>query len=172
MKNISWFSLCLTVFISVLLSSAVSLQVSKEYLSKDKQFRVVDIKQLSEKLMKNFSGPEFAQEIKLAKNEFFENAGILDETSDDFEVRMALFVDWFLLDRNLKSQEKTPVELSLEGSVFEMQEEEKVQFLALSQLKMLGVFLLTLYQVCFLSIYILEFSLPNLKQAYCVHYHS
>lgn len=65
MKNISWFSLCLTVFISVLLSSAVSLQVSKEYLSKDKQFRVVDIKQLSEKLMKNLESTLKEQETEL-----------------------------------------------------------------------------------------------------------
>lgn len=68
---------------------------------------------LVEKLMNHFAGPEFADEVSAAKHEFFDRAGILDEMANDFEMKMAQFVDWYLFSRPLRKNGATPVATAL-----------------------------------------------------------
>lgn len=66
-----------------------------------------------EKLMSAFAGADHAEEVAEAKKEFFDRAGILDETAQDFEMKMAQFVDWYLFSRPLTKSQKTPLETAL-----------------------------------------------------------
>lgn len=65
-----------------------------------------------EKLMHHFAGKAFADEVADAKREFFDRAGILDETSGDFESKMAQFVDWYLFSRPTRQSKETPVAIA------------------------------------------------------------
>ncbi len=80
---------------------------------------------LVEKLMKHFASDAFADEVKVAKKEFFDQAGILDEFSTDFEMKMAQFVDWYLFSRPLPGLHRTPMEVALEGESRIFTEEER-----------------------------------------------
>jgi hypothetical protein len=62
---------------------------------KDPLFQVMD------KVLAHFAGSHFADEVKKAKQEFFDNAGILEETSAQFELRMNQFFDWYFFTRPL-----------------------------------------------------------------------
>lgn len=66
--------------------------------------------QLMDKILHHFAGPQFQDEVRLAKSEFFDNAGILDEHSEQFELRMSQFFDWFLFTREMKGFAQTPLE--------------------------------------------------------------
>lgn len=69
-----------------------------------------------EKLTTHFTGSEYAKEVKLAKSEFFERAGIIDETDATFDVRMSQFLDWYLFTRKLSDHELTPIELAKQSN--------------------------------------------------------
>lgn len=69
--------------------------------------------QLIEKILNNFAGEQFSDEVRLAKAEFFDNAGILDEKSEQFELRMSQFFDWYFFTRELKGFAKTPLDATL-----------------------------------------------------------
>ncbi|MFP5518676.1 MAG: hypothetical protein ACLGGX_02140 [Bdellovibrionia bacterium] len=71
-----------------------------------------EYEQLSEKILKHFVEGQFRDELLMAKKEFFENSGTLDEHSDHFEARMSQFYDWYFLTRELKGYGKTPLESS------------------------------------------------------------
>lgn len=64
---------------------------------------------LMDKILSHFAGPEFQEEVRLAKSEFFDNAGILDEKSDQFELRMSQFFDWYFFTRELRGFSQTPL---------------------------------------------------------------
>src|SRR4051794_17035481 len=66
--------------------------------------------QLIEKILAHFAGEEFKDELRLAKSEFFDNAGILDENSPQYELRLSQFFDWYLMTRDLKGYGQTPLE--------------------------------------------------------------
>ncbi len=65
-----------------------------------------------EKLVLYYTGNEFTEEVKLAKAEFFERAGIVDEHDASFDVRMSQFLDWYVFSRPLSSLQKTPIEVA------------------------------------------------------------
>ncbi len=65
---------------------------------------------LVEKILAHFGGDLFKDEVRMAKSEFFDNAGILDEHSDHFELRMSQFFDWYFFTRELKGYAQTPLE--------------------------------------------------------------
>lgn len=67
--------------------------------------------QLMDKILQHFAGAQFQDEVRLAKSEFFDNAGILDEQSDQFELRMSQFFDWYLFTRELKGFGQTPLDV-------------------------------------------------------------
>lgn len=66
--------------------------------------------QLMDKILQHFAGDLFKEEVRLAKSEFFDNAGILDEHSDHFELRMSQFFDWYFFTRELRGFAQTPLE--------------------------------------------------------------
>lgn len=68
-----------------------------------------------EKIVQHFTSPAFSEEVKLAKAEFFERSGIVDELSPDFDLRMSQFLDWYIFTRTT-SQGKTPLELVISKS--------------------------------------------------------
>lgn len=62
------------------------------------------------KILNHFVGESFKDELALAKKEFFENAGTLDEHSNHYESRMAQFYDWYFFTRELVGYKQTPLE--------------------------------------------------------------
>ncbi len=80
------------------MSEIVPLEVALEY------------QRLMEKILNHFAGEKFQDEVRMAKSEFFDNAGILDEHSDQFELRMSQFFDWYFFTRELKGYAQTPLE--------------------------------------------------------------
>lgn len=66
--------------------------------------------QLIEKILGHFAGEQFKEEVRIAKSEFFDNAGILDEHSEQFELRMSQFFDWYFFTRELRGYAQTPLE--------------------------------------------------------------
>jgi hypothetical protein len=72
----------------------------------DKYFAVMN------KILQHFAGELFKDEVRYAKGEFFDNAGILDEHSEQFELRMSQFFDWYFYTRELRGYSQTPLEAS------------------------------------------------------------
>lgn len=66
--------------------------------------------QLIEKILGHFAGDTFKDEVRQAKSEFFDNAGILDEHSEQFELRMSQFFDWYFFTREMKGYAQTPLD--------------------------------------------------------------
>lgn len=66
--------------------------------------------QLIEKILSHFAGEGFREEVRQAKSEFFDNAGILDEHSEQFELRMSQFFDWYFFTREMKGYAQSPLE--------------------------------------------------------------
>lgn len=62
------------------------------------------------KILQHFAGDSFKEEVRFAKGEFFDNSGILDEHSENFELRMSQFFDWYLFTRELRGYSQTPIE--------------------------------------------------------------
>ena len=81
---------------------------------------------LVEKLMDVYANSSFSEEVVHAKREFFDRAGILDELSGDFEMKMAQFVDWYLFSRPLKSTQYTPLQRALEEGLRSLDEKDRV----------------------------------------------
>lgn len=57
--------------------------------------------QLMDKCLAHFAGPLFDEEVRIAKQQFFDNAGILEENSPSYELRMCQFFDWYFFTRLL-----------------------------------------------------------------------
>jgi hypothetical protein len=66
--------------------------------------------ELIEKILAHYAGEQFKEEVRQAKSEFFDNAGILEEHSDQFELRMSQFFDWYFFTREMKGFAQTPLE--------------------------------------------------------------
>ena len=62
-----------------------------------------------EKILQHFAGNNFKDEVRVAKSQFFDNAGILDEKAPSFELRMNQFFDWYFFTRELVGIGDTPL---------------------------------------------------------------
>lgn len=69
-----------------------------------------EYEKLIEKILNHFVSEAFKEELILAKREFFDNAGTLDENSEHYESRMAQFYDWYFFTRELSGFGQTPLE--------------------------------------------------------------
>lgn len=69
-----------------------------------------EYEKLIEKILNHFVGESFKDELAVAKKEFFENAGTLDENSEHYESRMAQFYDWYFFTRELMGFGQTPLD--------------------------------------------------------------
>ena len=58
-----------------------------------------------EQLIQIFTAGDFQKEALNAKREFFERAGIVDEESVNFEMRMSQFLDWYMFSRELSEDD-------------------------------------------------------------------
>lgn len=86
-----------------------------------------------EKLMHHYSSEEFIDEVQAAKLNFFEFAGLMDETSPDFEFKMIQFVEWYLFSRPLLSMGTAPILHVLENKNYDISTEEQKYYDNLSQ---------------------------------------
>jgi len=78
-----------------------------------------------EKLLQNFTSPEYRDEVIQAKKDFFEDAGLVGDESFYFEVRMSQFLDWYLFTRELSKNHLPPVHLASESNLLNLNEDEQ-----------------------------------------------
>lgn len=95
----------------------------------------VDFEPLIYRLILYFTSEAWRAEVATAKKEFFQDAGIMDEKSDQFEMRMTQFLDWYLFTRHLEGRTVTPAQFALEIDDFSMTPQERVYFECLSETK-------------------------------------
>lgn len=84
--------------------------------------------QLIDELMQFYTQDDFAAEAVVAKNEFYELAGIFDELSPNFDLKMAQFSDWYIFMRKLKQFSCTPIKHFIEKRPYRIVEEDEVYF--------------------------------------------
>lgn len=68
------------------------------------------IHKLIEKILSHFAGPQFQEELEKAKREFFDHAVMDQEKSEQYELRMNQFFDWYFFSRDLSNFGQTPLE--------------------------------------------------------------
>ena len=79
-------------------------------MTTDTHAQIAQYYSLIDRILQHFAGEGFKEEVRRAKAEFFDNAGILEETSDQYEFRMSQFFDWYLFTRDLRGYSLTPLE--------------------------------------------------------------
>lgn len=84
--------------------------------------------ELIDRLTTYFTGDRYRDDVAVAKKEFFDEAGIMDEENHQFEMRMTQFLEWFLFTRRLKGPELTPAQYALQLEDFEMTADERPLF--------------------------------------------
>lgn len=70
---------------------------------------MMDYEKVIEKILNHFAGPLFADELKLAKKEFFDHVSLDQELTEHFELRMNQFYDWYFFSRKLSNFGQTPL---------------------------------------------------------------
>lgn len=70
----------------------------------------IQVFDLIDKILSHYAGPQYIDEVKDAKKIFFDSAGILEEHSDQFDLRMSQFFDWYFFTRDLNGIGHTPLE--------------------------------------------------------------
>lgn len=78
----------------------------------------MNVEPVFETLLNHYTSKSFLDELKEAKQEFFESAGIVDDEDHQFEPRMAQFLDWYLFSRPMKNVEIPPIQLALQSNDF------------------------------------------------------
>lgn len=64
-----------------------------------------------DRILTAYSTGAYYDEVKRAKEEFFERTGKVAEGSEKFEGQMKAFLDWYLFDRPMEKAELCPVKL-------------------------------------------------------------
>lgn len=86
-----------------------------------------------EKLLAWASAPERQTELLSAKAAYFERTGEVHEEDRSFEARLALFVEYFLFDRNMDGSDLPPSRAFLERNEAAILPEEVEAFSALAR---------------------------------------
>jgi hypothetical protein len=81
-----------------------------------------------EKILRKYSEGSFYEEVKAAKDEFFNRAGKVAEGSDLFEGQMKAFLDWYLFDRPLNQYDLCPVKMYMFEEGKNLPDEERAIF--------------------------------------------
>lgn len=84
--------------------------------------------EMIDRLTTYFTGDAYRDDVAAAKKEFFDEAGIMDEENQQFEMRMTQFLEWFLFTRKLTGPELTPAQYALQLEDFEMTADERPLF--------------------------------------------
>ena len=66
-----------------------------------------------DKVLTTYSTGAYYDEVKKAKNEFFDRTGKVAEGSEKFESQMRAFLDWYLFDRPMDKAQLCPIKLFL-----------------------------------------------------------
>jgi hypothetical protein len=74
--------------------------------------------ELIDRLTTFFTADPYRNEVSDGKKEFFDEAGIMDEENQAFEMRMTQFLEWYLFTRPLRETELTPAQYALEARDF------------------------------------------------------
>lgn len=83
------------------------------------------LESLMDKILQHFAGPLFREELDKAKKEFFGSMNILEEKSQQYELWLSQFFDWYFFTRELSGYGRTPLEVAhLERELRFTQEEE------------------------------------------------
>ncbi len=91
----------------------------------------MNIGEYTDRILTTYSKGSYYDEIRQAKEHFFDRVGKVAEGSDTFEIAMMAFIDWYVFERPLTGKQKTPVELFLIEHVSSLNVEEKAIFEAL-----------------------------------------
>jgi hypothetical protein len=83
---------------------------------------------LIDRLILFFTGEKFRLEVAAAKKAFFDEAGVMDEENQSFEMRMTQFLEWYLFTRPLTTTGLTPAQYALQLEDFEVNSLERPQF--------------------------------------------
>jgi hypothetical protein len=78
-----------------------------------------------ESLTIHYTGSVYEDEVAAAKTEFFDEAGVVDEESVHFEMRMTQFLEWYLFTRKLSVHGMTPAQFCLQDKMYKIPESEK-----------------------------------------------
>jgi hypothetical protein len=81
--------------------------------------------ELVEKLTIHYTGPHYQEEVAAAKTEFFDEAGVVDEESVHFEMRMTQFLEWYLFTRKLSSKAISPAQFCLQDESYKIESSDK-----------------------------------------------
>ena len=84
--------------------------------------------EMMDRLTLYFTGDKFRSDVAAAKKEFFDEAGVMDEENQAFEMRMTQFLEWYLFTRQLTSVGMTPAQYALQIPEFEMKPGERPAF--------------------------------------------
>lgn len=84
--------------------------------------------EMIDRLIVFFTGDRFRDDVAKAKKEFFDEAGVMDEENEVFEMRMTQFLEWYLFSRALSGIGLTPAQYALQLEDFEMTSEERPAF--------------------------------------------
>ena len=88
----------------------------------------MELRQVFEKILKEFTEGPYRPETEKAKYEFFAVSGAIHEDHVNFSERINLFLDWYVFDRKLDAEDLTPLEFFYEKYGASFTEEEKVFF--------------------------------------------
>lgn len=72
-----------------------------------------EVEKLIEKILNHFAGKDFLEELEKAKKEFFDHAVMDQDRTDQYELRMNQFFDWYFFSRKLSNFGQTPLEACL-----------------------------------------------------------
>ncbi len=84
--------------------------------------------ELIDRLIVFFTGDRFRDDVAKAKKEFFDEAGVMDEENEAFEMRMTQFLEWYLFSRSLGGIGLTPAQYALQLEDFQMTADERPAF--------------------------------------------
>jgi hypothetical protein len=79
---------------------------------------------LLERLLQHYAANSYLPEVAEAKSEFFDHAGIVDQDSYQFDVRMAQFLDWYLFSRENSKTHLPPIQMALENPPIALTDDE------------------------------------------------
>ena len=68
-----------------------------------------EFEKLMGKILQCFAGENMKDELSQAKKEFFGNVALSEDSSGQFEMRMAQFYDWYFFTRPLSGYGQTPL---------------------------------------------------------------
>lgn len=84
-------------------------------------------------VLEKYAAGDFYEEVKSAKEEFFNRAGKVAEGSELFEGQMKAFLDWYLFDRPLNKHDLCPVKMYMFEEGKKLPEEVKAVFEGLTR---------------------------------------